>query len=104
QENKKDRRLRVNYSWIVHHIPFLLFLFVLAIIYIANGHYAVKNMREISKLETIVKELHWDYLDNKSELMYRSKMSEVSDKVAPYGLKVSNIPSLVIPEDNREKK
>ncbi len=104
-DKKKDWRPHINYSWIVDHIPFLLFLFVLAILYIANGHYAVKNIREINSLQTEVKELHWHYLDQKSELMFRSKMSEVSDQVAPYGLEIANTPPLIIKKGNgRDKK
>lgn len=96
QDKKKDWRPRINYSWILKNIPFLLFLFLLAILYIANGHYAVQNIREINSLQTEVKELHWHYLDQKSKLMFRSKMSEISDKVKPYGLKVANTPPLII--------
>ncbi len=103
-DKKRDWRPRVNYSWIVNHLPFLLFLFVLAILYIANGHYAVKNIREINALQTQVKELHWHYLDQKSKLMFRSKMSEVSGQVAPYGLKVANTPPLIIKEEDRKDK
>ena len=104
QDKKKDWRPRINYAGIVKNIPFLLFLFVLAILYIANGHYAVKNIREINQLQTRVKELHWQYLDKKSEWMYRSKMSEVSGKVAPYGLQIADTPPLVIKEGQTAEK
>jgi hypothetical protein len=91
-----DWRPRINYQWIVNNVPFLLFLSFLALIYIANGHFAVKNIREINDLEKEVKELHWHYLDEKTELMFRSKMSEVSQSVAPYGLQVPQTPPLEI--------
>ncbi len=103
QDKKKDWRPRINYSWIVNNIPFLLFLFLLALLYIANGHYAVKAIREINSLQTEVKELHWHYLDRKTELMFRSKMSEVSDQVEPYGLKVSETPPLIIKEEKADQ-
>src|SRR5699024_2279184 len=98
KEKKKERRFKINYSWIVHHIPFLLFLFGLGILYIANGHYMVDNVRKTNKLQVKVQELHWEYLTRKSELMYRSKMSNVAEEVRPYGLRESTVPPIVIKE------
>lgn len=104
KEEKKDWRPKINYQWIVKNVPFLLFLSFLALLYIANGHFAVKNIREINKLQKEVKELHWHYLDEKTELMFRSKMSEVSQDVAPYGLQVPQRPPLEIkPEASKGK-
>lgn len=100
---KKDWRPKINYQWIVKNLPFLLFLSLLAIIYIANGHFSVKNIREINKLDKEVKELHWEYLDAKSRLMLKSKMSEVSQGVSPMGLKVPETTPLELNENNKEK-
>lgn len=95
-KEKKEWHLRVNYEWIVKNLPFILFLSLIALLYIANGHYAVKNIREINKLTSEVKELNWRYLDAKSGLMLRSKMSEVSQGVTDYGLQVPLTPPLNI--------
>ncbi len=103
QEKKKEHRFRINYSWIVKHIPFLVFLFFLALLYIANGHYMVKNVREVNQLQEKVKELHWTFLSRKSELMFRSKMSRVSEKAQPYGLEEAETPPLIIVKDKKEK-
>lgn len=102
KDRKKERHLRINYTWIVQHIPFLVFLFGLGLLYIANGHYLVKNVREINKLQVEVKELHWTYLGRKSEWMFKSKMSKISKEVAPYGLEDADVPPLVISEDNEK--
>lgn len=93
---KKDWRPKINYEGIVKNLPFTLFLSLLALVYIANGHYAVKNIREINILSNEVKELHWHYLDAKSDLMLRSKMSEVYRGVAPHGLEIPVTPPLSI--------
>lgn len=85
---KKEWRKRMkDYQWMVKNLPFILFLAFLALIYIANGHYADKNMRQLNKTNRQLKELRWQYLQVKSRLMYRSKMSEVAKVVAPRGLK-----------------
>ncbi|GAA0523821.1 FtsL-like putative cell division protein [Chitinophaga japonensis] len=91
-EQKKEWRLRINYRALVHNMPFILFLSALALVYIANSHLAEKKIRRINKLGREIKELRWEYLNVKSELMFRSKMSEVSKAVEPLGLKPLNNP------------
>ncbi len=83
----KEWRLRINYQLITGNLPFLLFLAVIALVYIANSHLAEKKVRRINKLSSEIKELKWEYLSVKSELMFRSKLSEVSKAVEPLGLK-----------------
>jgi len=86
-EQKREWRLRINYRAITQNMPFILFLALLALIYIANSHMAEKKIRRINQLGREIKELKWEYLNVKSELMFRSKMSEVSKGVEPLGLK-----------------
>jgi len=92
QEPKKEWRLRINYQLITQNLPFLLFLAFVALVYIANSHLAEKKVRRINKLSREIKELKWEYLSVKSELMFRSKLSEVSKAVEPLGLKELNTP------------
>lgn len=68
-------------------LPYLVFLCVLGMIYIANNHMAMKNIRDIDKLNKEVKELSWEYKSLKSDLMFKSKMTEVAKKVDTLGIK-----------------
>jgi hypothetical protein len=68
-------------------LPFLLFLSVLCMLYIANSHMAVKNIRSIDKLNKEVKELSWEYKSLKADLMFKSKLTEVAKKVDTLGIK-----------------
>lgn len=68
-------------------LPFLLFLSVLCMLYIANSHMAVKNIRSIDKLSKEVKELSWEYKSLKADLMFKSKLTEVAKKVDTLGIK-----------------
>lgn len=68
-------------------LPYLIFLCVLGMIYIANSHMAVKNIRNIDRLSKEVKELSWEYKSLKADLMFKSKMTEVAKKVDTLGLK-----------------
>jgi hypothetical protein len=77
----------LNYQSIVRQVPFFLFLSVLAVIYIYNGHYADKTIRNINRTAKEVKELQYEYKTIKSEVMFRSKQSELVKAVEPLGLK-----------------
>ena len=77
----------LNYQSIVKQVPFFLFLAVLAVIYIYNGHYADKTIRNINRTAKEVKELQYEYITVKSEVMFRSKPSELAKAVEPLGLK-----------------
>lgn len=101
QEIKKDWRRIFSYKWIVKNLPFFLFLSILAIIYIYNGHYADKTIRNINKVQNDLKELQYEYKTLKSEVMFRSKQSELAKAVAPLGLKELVIPPVVIKDSAR---
>ncbi len=91
-------------STIVKNIPFILFVSSLAIIYIFIGHYADGLTRKISKLEKSVKELEYEYKCVKSEVIYRSKFSELSKVVEPMGLKELKAPPVLLVDSSKEKK
>ena len=84
---KTDWRSFLSYKWVVKNIPFFLFLAVLAVLYIYNGHYADKLTRKISVTEKHIKELEYEYKTIKSEVIFRSKASELAKAVEPLGLK-----------------
>lgn len=80
----------LNYQSIVKQVPFLFFLAFLAIVYIYNGHTADKTVRKINEVAKEVKELQWEYKSLKSEVMFRSKPSELSKALRPLGLSELN--------------
>jgi predicted membrane protein len=82
-----DWKKYFNYKNIVQNIPFMLFLSLMAILYIYNGHYADKLIRKISKSEKNVKELEYEYKTIKSDVIFRSKPTEMKNAVEPMGLK-----------------
>lgn len=81
-----------NYQWMVKNMSFFLYLALLAIIYISNGHFADKMIRNINKTGKELKELEYEYKTVKGEIMFRSKQSELIKTVAPMGLKESKEP------------
>lgn len=103
-KQKTDLKKQANYSFIVENIPFFLFLAVLAVLYIYNGHYADKLMRKISKTEKNIKELEYEYKSLKSEVIFRSKASELAKAVEPLGLKELRTFPIVIMDSFRMEK
>ena len=82
-------------------LPFLIFISVLCMLYIANSHMAVKNIREIDKLNKEVKELSWEYKSLKADLMFKSKLTEVAKKVDTLGIKeLTEPPNKIIVSSN----
>ena len=88
--------------WIVKNIPFYLFVSALAVIYIANGHYADKMIRKISSTEKHLKEMEYEFKTVKRDVIFRSKESELAKAVAPLGLKELMIPPVKIMDSARK--
>jgi Bacteriodetes cell division protein (FtsL-like) len=59
------------------NFSYLMFLGFLAIVYIANAHFAEKSVRNIQRLQKEIKELKWEYTSIKSETMYKSMQSQI---------------------------
>jgi cell division protein FtsL len=99
--NKKEKRSfhwkrLLNYKAIVKQIPFFLFLAMLAVVYIYNGHLADKTIREITKTNNELKELQYEYKSVKGDVLERSKQSELIEAVQPLGLKELTEPPVVL--------
>ncbi len=79
----------LNYEWVLKNIPFFLFLSLLAVLYIANGHMADRTIRQINSINNDLKELQYVYKTLKSEVMYKTEEAQIVKASAPLGLKVS---------------
>ena len=85
KETKPEWKRLLNYQWIVRNIPYFLFLSALAVLYIYNGHYSDNTVKNINKTSKELKELQYEYKSMKSEVMFRSKQSELAKAVEPLG-------------------
>lgn len=93
---KLDWKRLLSHKWVVQNIPFFLFLAVLAVLYIYNGHHADKLTRKIGATEKHIKELEYEYKTIKSEVIFRSKASELIKAVEPLGLKALTSPPVLL--------
>ncbi len=86
----------------VRHLPRVLFVFSLGLIYIGNTHYAERTTRAINRAQTEVEDLRADFTTQKAELMFSSKQSEVARKVKTQGLEESMTPPFKVTIDPDE--
>jgi hypothetical protein len=87
--NKNPLKGLLNYQWIASNIPFFLFLSVLAVAYIANGHVADRALRIINDTTKQLKVLQFEYKTIKGEVMFKSEENQVIKATEPLGLKVA---------------
>ncbi len=95
-EKKSSKRTLFNYRWIVRNVPFFLFLAALAVIYIYNGHKANKTIFNINKVNRQLKELQYEYKTLQSDVMFKSKQSQLAQAVKGFGLKELMVPPIVL--------
>ena len=86
-ETRQDWKRWLNYPSLVRQLPFILYLTGLGVLYIYNGHWANKTIRQTPLAEKEMRELQYEYIAAKGELLARSKPSEVVRAVEPLGLK-----------------
>ncbi|MBU0488797.1 MAG: hypothetical protein KKA07_05315 [Bacteroidetes bacterium] len=84
----------------VKRLPFIFFITLLAMVYIANVNYAEKTIRRIEKSKEDIRELKSEYITVKSDLMFKSNQSQISKSVEKIGL----VPSLEPPRKIVVKK
>ena len=81
-----------NRNQVVRMMPFILFLTVLILFYIGNSYYAERTIRDINTVKNELKEKRAEFISTSSELMFRTKQSEVAKAIAPMSLKESTEP------------
>lgn len=82
--------------------PFLLFLAFLAFIYITNDFTLESKVREVGHLQKEVRELRYEYISVKSNLITISKQSQLAKRLKKLGIKENKEPLKVIKiKDNK---
>lgn len=95
-----DKLFVIRYEWVIKQLPFILFLALLAIIYIANGHWADNTISDINHSSKKMKELQYEYKSLKSLEMFRSREAQVVNAATPLGLKIPVTPPIQLNQSN----
>ncbi len=91
-------------EWVVKKVPFLLFLFVLALVYIGNNYVAQSKVKKIDSISKELKDLHDEHISTKSDLMYFTKRSEVAKRLREMEIKEATKPPFKIYVNKKEGK
>ncbi len=83
---------------VIEFLPFIFYLTFLAILYIGNTYYAEKTIRNTYTVKNQLKELRYEYITTKSNLMFKSKQSEIIKQLEQKGidLKEPKLPPIKI--------
>lgn len=81
--NKNNRNWLDDFGldMLKRNILFISFLCLLGLFYIANSHSAENKVGRIIALKSEIKELNWEYLSLKSDLVQSSMFSSVEEKL-----------------------
>lgn len=93
----------LNYNWVVKNIPFFAWCAVLCVIYIANGHFGEKMIRNINTLGKQNKELMYEYKTLNGKLLYNSKQSELEKAVGVLSLQLPTEMPIIITDSTLVK-
>ncbi|MGC9471382.1 MAG: FtsL-like putative cell division protein [Bacteroidales bacterium] len=90
---------------VVRQLPFILFLTFLLVVYIGNRYHAERLVRQIDRLERVVKELRAEAISVASEYNRLNKPSEVFRLINEkgLGLKESMEPPVKLNSTERKK-
>ena len=90
--NWKEMLNTVGSKGIVSNIPFILYCSFLGIIYITLNHFAENTIREINRTAKELKEYRWKFVDEKTQIMYLTKESQLEKGVTSMGLEKTKVP------------
>lgn len=71
---------------VLRQLPFILFLTLLAVLYIANRYNAMRMTRQVNELQAEIRELRARSITMAAELMNISRQSQVAKMVQEKGL------------------
>jgi hypothetical protein len=76
---------------------------LLAVFYIANGHYADNTVRDINATSKILKEQEYEFKMLNGKLMFQNRQTEISKNVESIGL-VETVEQPVFIKDSTQEK
>jgi hypothetical protein len=105
EENSVDKEKNVNAEApsvknprenITRHLPFVLFLSGILLMYIFFSHRSDKKVRKIERLNREVKELYSEYITLQTEILNGSRSSNLEQKMLKEGIKPATEPPIII--------
>ena len=82
----------LSQKWVTGNLFYILYLGLLAMIYIGNTYYTEKKFKNIERTKNELKELRFQYITTKSVLMFQGRQSEIAKRALVHGLKETTMP------------
>ncbi|MCX6305293.1 MAG: FtsL-like putative cell division protein [Bacteroidetes bacterium] len=79
-------------EWVTGNLSYILYVALLAMIYIANTYSTEKMFKTIERTKNELKELRYEYITTKSILMFQGRQSEISKRAVVLGLREAKMP------------
>lgn len=95
---------KISYRGIVQNVPYLAFVVLLGVFYIANNNAAIETQRALDKEQKILKELNWRNMDAQSKLTNAGMEAEIIRKGAIIGMRPLMMPPYKIVIDTNKGK
>lgn len=90
---------KMSYKALINNVPYMAFVALLCVLYISNNKRAVETQRLLNKENEVLKELRWEYMDIKSQVMYAQMETQVIKSAASIGLMPMTSPAFTIKTD-----
>ena len=89
---------------VVNQLPFLIYIVMIAVLYIANSYNSDKAIIECTRIKKANEEYRYAYISTHSKLMNVSRQSELAHKLVSTGLKELKVPprKIIVPENKDE--
>ncbi len=81
-------------EYVLKNLLFIFYLVFFTLLYISNTYYALGTMRDIEKTKNQIKELRYEYVSTKKQVIETSRRNKVIEKlkVVNKNLKESKVP------------
>ncbi len=83
-ESSKFKWTGLGVGVLMRNLSYVFFIALLGVVYIANTHYAERNLRKTKVLENKIREAKWEYMTLKSDMMQKSTRSEIGRELEGY--------------------
>jgi hypothetical protein len=65
-------------EWVFINLPFVCYLALLGLVYIANAHFSERSLRKMDKMKKEVMDYKGQYMNIRQQLMYGSTQSQLA--------------------------
>jgi|GEM_PF-6642204 len=65
----KYQKRRSSSDWVYAHLPFIMLIGVLGVLYIANSHYAEKQLRKLEEMKKKLELVKTEYVDIQTRMV-----------------------------------